>query len=92
VIGDHSRLINPSKNRLLPLSNRNDAVVFHADIEALGHVVVALALGAGVGLDLIDAFEGNDRLGRADRFAIATGGAYVTYYLKSHGYSPNFCC
>jgi hypothetical protein len=70
--------------------HRYDAVVFHADIKALRHIMITLALGAGLCLDLVDTLERDDGLGRADRFAIGTGGAYISYNLKSHGYSPNY--
>jgi hypothetical protein len=72
------------------LSGRNDAVVFHADIEALGYVMLTLALGTGLGFDLVYALEWQDRLSRTNRFAVTAGGAYVSNNLKSHGYSPGY--
>jgi hypothetical protein len=52
--------------------------------------VITLALGAGFGLDLVNSLERDDGLGWTNRLAIATGGAYISYNLKSHDYSPNY--
>jgi hypothetical protein len=60
-------------------SGRHDAIVFHADIQALRHIELSLALGAGIRIDGIDPLERLDGLGGTDRFAITTGGTDISY-------------
>jgi hypothetical protein len=75
--------VNPVGGQSLR-SGGDDAVVLHTGVEALGILVLAFALGAGAGLDAINALEGADRLGRADRLAITARGAELTDDLKGH--------
>jgi hypothetical protein len=58
---------------------RNDAIVLHADIQALRHIEFAVALGAGIGFDGIDTLERLDGFGRTDRLAVTAGGTNISY-------------
>ena len=62
----------------------NDAAVLEADTQALRHVMIGLAFGAGRLVDEEDAFLGDNRAGRADGLAIGTGGAEIRDDFHGH--------
>ena len=77
---------------------RNDGALCHfsgradatrrADVDAQRGIAVAFAFRTGADVDLEEDLAGADRLGRADRFAIATGGAHVGVDFHCHEGSP----
>ena len=70
--------------------HRNDATIFHTDLEALRFVMVTLAFGANVSFDEEHPLLGNDRRRWADRLAISACGANFSYDLHCHCPVPFF--
>jgi hypothetical protein len=64
---------------------RQDAVVYRADLDALRLVKIAFAFGAGSGIDFKNNGAFADGSGRADRFAVAAGNTISFNYIQGHG-------
>jgi hypothetical protein len=64
---------------------RQNAVVYRADFDALRFVKIAFAFGAGSGIDFKNNGAFADGTGRADRFAVAAGNAVSFNYIQGHG-------
>jgi hypothetical protein len=60
-------------------SRRHDAIVFHANVQALRHIELTLTLGTGISIDGIDTLEGLNGLSGTYRLTIAAGGADISY-------------
>ena len=65
------------------------AACVHAGADALGQVVFAHALGAGLGIDPVYSRLAGDRGGRADRLAVAARGAFGLDDFHCHDDSPS---
>jgi hypothetical protein len=82
----------PAPHQRLPFfkmrSGDYDAAILHAGIHALRHIELALALGASLGVDLVDTLEWRNGFGRAERLAVAACSAKVSYNLKGHRFTP----
>jgi hypothetical protein len=60
------------------LLSRNDAVVFHAGIQALRGIELPFALGAAFCFDHVNAFERLDGFGGTNGFAVTTSSTDIS--------------
>jgi hypothetical protein len=70
------------------VSCRYDAIVLHANIQALRGIKIPLTFSTGLFINLEQTLIRGNGVGRAYRLAISTGGAQIHNDFQSHNNSP----